>query len=354
MSGIRRGLAALGCALLLSGFAPAALAAPGKPAPVDTPQRLAVPVGRSMTLLCSGYTACANKGMGNGGYAAVNDQMFWRMYSGHNCTNYAAYRMVHSGLPNSRPWSGEGNASNWGHAMASITDDVPTVGAVAWYDKYVRPAGSAGHVAYVERVISPDEIIISQDSWGGDFSWARVTRTGGSWPSGFVHFNDLTLKNVARPAVTGPPRSAAGSPRRRAPGPRRTAPRPTATSGGPGAASSPAPPPHPQARRRPAGQARHRAGHRLARRLPARSVWSAPTAVVQPGVLSAGVPPEVTADDGGEATVDHPLSGDRRLDPAPALLSLPVVRRRRDARGPDRLDVHPRRRASSTRPSPST
>ena len=196
MSGFRRAIAALGCALLLSGFAPAALAAPGKPAPVekpqlDKPQPLAVPVARSMSLLCSGYTACASKGMGNGGYQAVNDQMFWRMYSGHNCTNYAAYRMVHSGLPNSRPWSGEGNASNWGHAMASITDGVPTVGAVAWYDKYVRPAGSAGHVAYVERVISPDEIIISQDSWGGDFSWARITKT-----SGPVSYTHLTLPTI--------------------------------------------------------------------------------------------------------------------------------------------------------------
>ena len=309
MSGFRRALAALGCALLLSGFAPAALAAPGKPAPVDTPQRLAVPVSRSMTLLCSGYTACANKGMGNGGYQAVNNQMFWRMYSGHNCTNYAAYRMVHSGLPNSRPWSGEGNASNWGHAMSSITDGVPTVGAVAWYDKYVRPAGSAGHVAYVERVISPDEIIISQDSWGGDFSWARVTRSGGSWPSGFVHFNDLTLKNVARPAVTGLAKVGA---------------RLTASAGSwtptnssttysyqwragsveiPGATA-------PSLRLKAAQQ-----GTRVTVRVtatrpgyPARSVWSSPTAVVLPGVLSNGTPPEVTADGGGEATVDHPLS----------------------------------------------
>ena len=309
MSGFRRALAALGCALLLSGFAPAALAAPGKPVPVDTPQRLAVPVARSMTLLCSGYTACANKGMGNGGYQAVNNQMFWRMYSGHNCTNYAAYRMVHSGLPNSRPWSGEGNASNWGHAMSSITDGVPTVGAVAWYDKYVRPAGSAGHVAYVERVISPDEIIISQDSWGGDFSWARVTRSGGSWPSGFVHFNDLTLRNVARPAVTGLAKvgarltASAGS----------WTPENASTTysyqwraGGVDIAGATAP-----SLRLTAAQQGKRVTVRVTASrpgYPARAVWSGPTAVVLPGVLSNGTPPEVTADGGGEATVDHPLS----------------------------------------------
>ena len=45
--------------------------------------------------------------------------MYWRMYAGHNCTNYAAYRMVKAGLPNTRPWSGGGNATYWGTSMKS-------------------------------------------------------------------------------------------------------------------------------------------------------------------------------------------------------------------------------------------
>ena len=59
-------------------------------------------------------------------------------------------------------------------------------------------------MAYVERVISPTEIIVSQDSWGGDFSWARITSTSG-WPSGFIHFNDRSqvMDNVKRPAISG-------------------------------------------------------------------------------------------------------------------------------------------------------
>jgi surface antigen len=129
--------------------------------------------------------------------------MYWRMYSGHNCTNYAAYRMVKSGLANIRPWSGEGNASNWGVAMASITNGVPAVGAVAWWKANVPGAGSSGHVAYVEKVVSATEIIVSQDSWGGDFSWARLTTDGRGWPSGFIHFNDLALLNLAAPTVAG-------------------------------------------------------------------------------------------------------------------------------------------------------
>ncbi|CUR59825.1 CHAP domain containing protein [metagenome] len=164
---------------------------------------VASPASATSTTLCTGYASCTEQGMSAHGYRKVDDQMFWRMYSGHNCTNYVAYRMVDSGMPNVRPWSGGGNATFWGTENPKITDGVPAVGAVAWWKANVRPAGSAGHVAYVEQVISPDEIIVSQDSWGGDFSWARITRAGGSWPSGFVHFNDVALTNTVKPTVSG-------------------------------------------------------------------------------------------------------------------------------------------------------
>ena len=166
----------------------------------------AAPAEATSTLLCTGYQGCAKLGMGNAGYSAANGTMYWRMYAGHNCTNYAAYRMVKSGLPNVRPWTGGGNAMYWGHFNSSITNDVPAVGAVAWWDQNVPPAGSVGHVAYVEQVISPTEIVVSQDSWGGDFSWARITQAGGRWPSGFIHFNDVPLTNTAKPTVSGIPK----------------------------------------------------------------------------------------------------------------------------------------------------
>lgn len=167
------------------------------------PDREPSAVFRRSSYLCMGYQACREAGMGNAGYAAANDKMYWRMYAGHNCTNYAAYRMIRSGMPNERPWSGGGNATYWGTSMSSITDGTPRVGAVAWWKANTGPAGSSGHVAYVERVVSADEIVISQDSWGGDFSWAVVTRSSGNWPSGFVHFNDKPLTNTQEPAITG-------------------------------------------------------------------------------------------------------------------------------------------------------
>jgi surface antigen len=155
------------------------------------------------TVLCTGYAGCGDEGKWNGGYAAVSDTMFWRMYAGHNCTNYAAYRMVHSGLPNVRPWSGPGNAEYWGTSVPDLTDSVPRVGAIAWWRANAGPAGSSGHVAYIQRVVSATEIVVSQDSWGGDFSWAKITDSDGYWPSGFIHFNDVKLRNIKKPTVSG-------------------------------------------------------------------------------------------------------------------------------------------------------
>lgn len=166
----------------------------------------AVPAEASVTTLCKGYTACARADKPAAGYAAASKKMYWRMFAGHNCTNYAAYRMVRSGLANSRPWTGGGNATNWGTAMNRVTNGTPRVGAVAWWKAHVSPAGSSGHVAYVERVVSAGEIIVSQDSWGGDFSWARITRASKGWPSGFVHFNDVRQLNTTAPAITGTPK----------------------------------------------------------------------------------------------------------------------------------------------------
>ncbi|MGN6130434.1 MAG: CHAP domain-containing protein [Nocardioidaceae bacterium] len=161
------------------------------------------PASAASTVLCTGYSGCLARGMSEAGYASANRTMYWRMYAGHNCTNYVAYRMVRGGMPNVRPWTGGGNASQWGLAMASITNSVPTAGSVAWWGAYAAGHGSAGHVAYVEQVISPDEIIVSQDSWGGDFSWARITRSSGRWPSGFVHLNDQRISSLAAPTVVG-------------------------------------------------------------------------------------------------------------------------------------------------------
>ncbi|MDN5744249.1 MAG: CHAP domain-containing protein [Nocardioidaceae bacterium] len=184
--GMRSGIAGLASVLLA-----ASLLLVGSPRP--TALRLAA---SGNTTLCSGYSGCRSDGYSDSGYSAVNNKMYWRMYSGHNCTNYAAYRIIKDGGPKERPWSGGGNASEWGLQMRKITDKTPNVGAIAWWGRYDNGSGSAGHVAYVEKVVSSTEIIVSQDSWGGTFSWRRITKSSGRWPTGFIHFTDEAIAPV--------------------------------------------------------------------------------------------------------------------------------------------------------------
>ncbi|MCX6395517.1 MAG: hypothetical protein NTV23_03430 [Propionibacteriales bacterium] len=153
----------------------------------------------SSTILCKGFTACANAGYSSFGYGPTNyKKMWWRMYAGHNCTNYMAYRMIKAGLPVERPWSGSGDARNWGVVFKSKVNQTPMIGSVAWW--------SSNHVAYVQRIIDADTIVISEDHYGGDFDWRKITRAGGGWPTGFIHLADEVLTATSPPEVTGTPK----------------------------------------------------------------------------------------------------------------------------------------------------
>lgn len=164
---------------------------------------VASPASAGWSVLCTGYASCVRDGFSHAGYATARRTMWWRMYAGHNCTNYVAYRMVRSGMPNERPWSGSGNATHWGVARSDLLDAVPRVGSVAWWRAGTRSGGRVGHVAYVEQVVSSTEVVVSQDSSGGSFSWARIRRSEGGWPTGFLHFNDVPLGSTARPVLSG-------------------------------------------------------------------------------------------------------------------------------------------------------
>lgn len=155
------------------------------------------------TFLCRGFSDCRSHGYSTHGYDSAWGHMYWRMYAGRNCTNYAAFRMVEAGLPNARPWSGGGNATHWGYEMGSITDRTPQVGAVAWWSAASPGAGSMGHVAVVEHVLSPHEIVISESNYGSDLSYRRISRYSSYWPSGFIHFADRQMRVTSAPKVSG-------------------------------------------------------------------------------------------------------------------------------------------------------
>jgi surface antigen len=152
----------------------------------------------SSTILCNGFSGCKAAGYQRFGYPKVYKQMWWRMYGGHNCTNYVAYRMVKNGMSATRPWSGSGDARNWGVVFSAQTNQTPMVGSVAWW--------SSNHVAYVQQVVDADTIVISEDHYGGDFDWRQIVRSGGGWPTGFIHLTDEAVKATTAPAVTGTPK----------------------------------------------------------------------------------------------------------------------------------------------------
>lgn len=161
----------------------------------------ASPAGATSTIICKGFTACAKAGYSSFGYGPTEyKKMWWRMYSGHNCTNYMAYRMIRAGMSETRPWTGSGDARNWGKVFASRTDQTPAVGAVAWW--------SSNHVAYVQKIVDADTIIISEDHYRGDFDWRKIVRSGGGWPTGFIHLRDEALRASEKPEVLGTPQVA--------------------------------------------------------------------------------------------------------------------------------------------------
>ena len=162
------------------------------------------PAEAASRTLCTGYVGCAQSGHPHYGYKKAGSKMWWRMYAGHNCTNYVAYRLVKQGMSAERPWDGTGMAYNWGRANRRITDTTPMVGSVAWWNAG-DGVGSSGHVAYVEKVLSNRKIVISEDSWGGDFHWREIRKGDNRWPTGFIHFDDREVAAVAPPALAGRP-----------------------------------------------------------------------------------------------------------------------------------------------------
>jgi surface antigen len=148
----------------------------------------------SSVLLCKGFTQCGANGYSSFGYGPDNyRKMWWRMYAGHNCTNYVSYRMIQRGLSTTRPWSGSGDARNWGVVFSSKVDQTPLIGSIAWW--------SSNHVAIVQRIIDANTIVISEDHYGGDFDWRKIQRTGGGWPTGFIHLADEQLTTTAAPRI---------------------------------------------------------------------------------------------------------------------------------------------------------
>ena len=147
------------------------------------------PATAGVVSLCSGFDGCNSAGRSSFGWQDVYTQSFWGQVAGHNCTNYVAYRLQQRDA--AKPVAGAmGNAENWGHLLAGITNSTPTVGSIAWWNSSAG-LGELGHVAYVQEVHA-DGVVVSEDSYpGGPFRWRKYT-PGYQYPTGFIHIKDET------------------------------------------------------------------------------------------------------------------------------------------------------------------
>jgi surface antigen len=161
------------------------------------------PTGASAngTYLCTGYSGCNAAGYSDAGYGAHSSTSYWGMVAGHNCTNYAAYRLIQSHI-NASYLQGQGMAWQWGSVASShgvLVDSHPRVGDIAWWNANSNGMGADGHVAYVEHVTA-SYVDVSEDDFGGDFHWNRLT-PGGYYPTGFIHFGAGDQPNVVAAAT---------------------------------------------------------------------------------------------------------------------------------------------------------
>ncbi len=169
-------------------------------ASVAAPALAAAPAtAAASSVICAGWSACDAAGHPSYGYGAHEGSMFWRMYPGNNCTNYAAYAES-AGFGVAEPSYLLGDAGQWAASAAAHgvpVNNVPAVGAVAEWDGGAPGMGGLGHVAVVEQVgPGGSYIVISQQAIGSDpdgYDWTRINAGAPAgqweeWPDHFIHF----------------------------------------------------------------------------------------------------------------------------------------------------------------------
>jgi hypothetical protein len=133
-------------------------------------------IGRTVLCESTSYSC-----VGGTGYVG---QANWGYPGPHNCTLYAAYRLVQNGYSNP---GGLGNAYDWdANALSrgATVNASPTVGSIGQRD-------GSGHVMYVEEV-KTTYIVVTEDNWAGPTRRVRIDRPGEYFSSlEFIHFKDI-------------------------------------------------------------------------------------------------------------------------------------------------------------------
>jgi surface antigen len=128
------------------------------------------------------------------GGACVLDK--WDFDQGQ-CTSWVAYRLNElNGVAFNDSYDGErwGDATDWATAAEGAglaVNSTPALGSVAWYSG--TAGDDDGHVAYVEQVVSSNEVIVSEMNYDFDNGFrVRTITTSSGWPTDFIHVKDVT------------------------------------------------------------------------------------------------------------------------------------------------------------------
>ena len=150
------------------------------------------------TTLCSGRSFDETMKC-DPGWAVNMMFMHWRMYRGHNCTNYVAWRLTRDGVP--EPNYRLGNARYWADRAKKHgvpVNSTPQVGAAGTWP-------GRNHVVYIEQV-GPGWLLITEDSWSAKRYRRYIAYTGErNYPTRFIHFAGKNAIRGATPTVTGTP-----------------------------------------------------------------------------------------------------------------------------------------------------
>src|SRR6266545_3406853 len=127
----------------------------------------------------------------------------WNYYN-RECTSFVAWRVSGTNGMTNFPHA-LGNAGRWGRTMASITDQTPARGAVAWWSENASGASRFGHVAWI-RSVGRGTITVEEYNGANPYAYGvrTINTTAKGHPTGYIHFNDL-VSVAAAPAPPPPP-----------------------------------------------------------------------------------------------------------------------------------------------------
>lgn len=134
-----------------------------------------------------------------------NDPVIWDEwnFAHRQCTSFVSWRLNQvNGVPFDNHYGGLvrwGNAGQWGDSARSLgirVDKIPAAGAIAYSAPGTNGSGSAGHVAWVAKVLDDGRAVIEEYNAGAvpGLYGARIVPADAF--TGYIHLKDLEPASV--------------------------------------------------------------------------------------------------------------------------------------------------------------